>query len=502
MALVSDGISEDDARVIYSNAMTVNGMATYVGYIVGFIGGTYAFPSFGGGVKTPNPAVLDKYPSLRTLFGALDACSCRHCRSVLGPAAYLADLLHLLQTSPRDPKAGLPPPSTSRKALELTLDGTLLEALHARRPDIVDLELSCENTHTELPYIDLVLEILENAVALPATISPADAAGVDIAAEFAQGRVPRVIVDALAKTVSTVGKNPSAKRVPVQSGKASGGTDWVIKDGAHRWVVRYQPHTLGGRAMAALDEAVAAFQRLQVSACVVAVLQDSQVPLIGTPAVSAAAPETGPWVVTCTYGVGLSFDHVQGRVVVCNIDTNAEISSQPVPSASVAHVADLLGPPGALDASGSISGLGIIFTKGHRGSRRVRVEVMSAGSGCQIIYEESKDNINWKALWETDRVGAQDVLTQSRYFRARCSVYGSGVVSVRAAFIPDSTGPPPLPALTDPNTIVRLGLQRLAASLWKGSRSQNWNDAQNRWELRVSKQYTFTEVKEMAGGGP
>src|SRR5207244_3718589 len=57
-------------------------------------------------------------PTLRTLFGDIDACECSHCRSVLGPAAYLADLLHFLETS-----------ASSR-------DGTTtaLESLMARRP--------------------------------------------------------------------------------------------------------------------------------------------------------------------------------------------------------------------------------------------------------------------------------------------------------------------------------------------------------------------------------
>ena len=42
----------------------------------------------------------------------------------------------------------------------------------AEKPDLADLELSCENTDTEIPYIDLVLEILENAVGLPLIVDP------------------------------------------------------------------------------------------------------------------------------------------------------------------------------------------------------------------------------------------------------------------------------------------------------------------------------------------
>ncbi|HRI80396.1 MAG TPA: PA14 domain-containing protein, partial [Cyclobacteriaceae bacterium] len=37
--------------------------------------------------------------------------------------------------------------------------------LNLRRPDILDIELSCKNTNTPVPYIDLVNEVLENAIA-------------------------------------------------------------------------------------------------------------------------------------------------------------------------------------------------------------------------------------------------------------------------------------------------------------------------------------------------
>ena len=49
------------------------------------------------------------------------------------------------------------------------------DALFARRPDLGDIELSCENTDTVLPLIDLVNEVLENAVAPPPAFAPFDA---------------------------------------------------------------------------------------------------------------------------------------------------------------------------------------------------------------------------------------------------------------------------------------------------------------------------------------
>lgn len=85
-------------------------------------------------------------PTVRGMFGDLDDCVCRPCDSVLGPGAYLVELIRALQRDVR-------------------FNPTGYELLMQRRPDILDLELSCENTDTLLPHIDLALEQLEWLVA-------------------------------------------------------------------------------------------------------------------------------------------------------------------------------------------------------------------------------------------------------------------------------------------------------------------------------------------------
>lgn len=87
-------------------------------------------------------------PSWQDLFGSADACACKHCLSVLSPAAYLTDLLHFLA----DPPTGGDHPGW-------------YDSLKVRRPDIPLIHLNCDNTETVLPYIDLVNEVLEHAVA-------------------------------------------------------------------------------------------------------------------------------------------------------------------------------------------------------------------------------------------------------------------------------------------------------------------------------------------------
>ncbi|KAH8891961.1 hypothetical protein GQ53DRAFT_841289 [Thozetella sp. PMI_491] len=74
--------------------------------------------------------------NLEELFGESVFSECEECNSVLSPAAYLVDLLHSLPPNARD-------------------------ELKARRSDIWDIGLSCENTNTEIPLIDLANEVLE-----------------------------------------------------------------------------------------------------------------------------------------------------------------------------------------------------------------------------------------------------------------------------------------------------------------------------------------------------
>lgn len=77
-------------------------------------------------------------PNLEAMFGSFDACACSECQSVHSAASYLHNLLYWMKSD---------------------VVGAW-SALSARRPDIKDLLLSCANTHTTLPYIDIVNEFL------------------------------------------------------------------------------------------------------------------------------------------------------------------------------------------------------------------------------------------------------------------------------------------------------------------------------------------------------
>jgi hypothetical protein len=130
--------------------------------------------------------LIKHYPTMETLFGSLDFCECKDCRSILSPAAYLVDLLHFLDPSHADwdhfladwrsKHNNTPYPFHDHQAHLLAEQGqksrnhrvraaavpkTPYEVFVERRPDIPNLPLTCENTNTVMPYIDIVNEVLE-----------------------------------------------------------------------------------------------------------------------------------------------------------------------------------------------------------------------------------------------------------------------------------------------------------------------------------------------------
>jgi peptidoglycan hydrolase-like protein with peptidoglycan-binding domain len=132
-----------------------------------------------GDIELAKDNFLKQYPTMESLFGSQDYCECDHCRSVLSPAAYLVDLLKFLDPDENEwtfdlsdwksKHGGAPypfPDMATWNAYRNSVDDPLkeltpFEVLSMRRPDIPELQLTCENTNTVLPYIDLTNEILE-----------------------------------------------------------------------------------------------------------------------------------------------------------------------------------------------------------------------------------------------------------------------------------------------------------------------------------------------------
>lgn len=99
--------------------------------------------------------IVAEQPDLKSLFGSTDVCACRHCRSIYGPAAYFADVMRFLRNRlVFDKKNGA-----------VTSTKTAKDELFKRRPDLGEIDLNCENAEVPVPHIDIVCELLEEAVA-------------------------------------------------------------------------------------------------------------------------------------------------------------------------------------------------------------------------------------------------------------------------------------------------------------------------------------------------
>lgn len=149
-------------------------------------------------------------PDWQALFGTIDFCACEECASAHGAAAYFVDVLRFLgerRANPQDPQS-------------------IRSALFARRPDLGEIELSCENTNTPLPLIDLVNEVLENAVVPPAPFVPFD--------------LPPAFETDLSQSVTT-GALADAFNPPLQPGARvdmlEPGARWRVRDDAFAYSV-------------------------------------------------------------------------------------------------------------------------------------------------------------------------------------------------------------------------------------------------------------------------
>ncbi|MEO5601611.1 MAG: neuraminidase-like domain-containing protein [Cyclobacteriaceae bacterium] len=134
------GVSAEESKTIYANALTVDkqSAAAVLAYKMRHDVAIYAI--------TGGQPVSADYQST---FGDNISCDCEHCQSVYSPAAYFVDVMNFLNKK----------------------NNVAFDRLHDHRPDLVDILLTCENTNTPLPYIDLVNELLESIIVNQTTIA-------------------------------------------------------------------------------------------------------------------------------------------------------------------------------------------------------------------------------------------------------------------------------------------------------------------------------------------
>ena len=143
-------LNTDEAHDLFQRAATIAGQAQNL--LVAFGGQGQVTTRF---VPQPSlPGASGGAPNVKAMLGGADYCACEHCSSVFSPAAYLVEVLQLLVRGPK---------VSNLYAIDRLyyVDGN---GAVVRRPDIGTLLLTCDNTNTVLPYLDLVNEILESVV--------------------------------------------------------------------------------------------------------------------------------------------------------------------------------------------------------------------------------------------------------------------------------------------------------------------------------------------------
>jgi hypothetical protein len=141
-------LTAERALVIHNRAAeAMAGITSIIGGILDVIRGEFGRMPVGN-IADPVSDALRRIAGYADLFGPQENCRCSHCSSILSPAAYFVDLMYFVE----------------EHVLSKVFTGA--KASHAlnlsiRRPDLWTLDLTCDNTHTLLPTLDVINEILE-----------------------------------------------------------------------------------------------------------------------------------------------------------------------------------------------------------------------------------------------------------------------------------------------------------------------------------------------------
>jgi len=148
------GLTQKEAALAYKKAENT---ATAAMLIVGDIQDAVSSVEVGA-VNTDTltsalASTAEDFPNLKSLFKLGDVATCSHCRSVYSPAAYLVEILEFLD-------------NRSVTDLDTNMSSNFAkDVLFERRPDLGEIDLSCDNANTPIPYIDLACELLEELIA-------------------------------------------------------------------------------------------------------------------------------------------------------------------------------------------------------------------------------------------------------------------------------------------------------------------------------------------------
>ncbi|MDQ1812281.1 neuraminidase-like domain-containing protein [Massilia sp. CCM 9210] len=208
VALLRDeaGMSARAARLAYARAATTAAASLQVA--VGLAAEVQVGAPMVMGALEDNAS----FPELAPLFALGNDCACEDCRSVLSPAAYLADLLLFLFNRQL---------GTGRNAKDVLL---------ARRPDLAWIDLDCANAHTPLPYVDLAIEAMEELVAPDRVGTLGAALRATLPTDSADHAPDAAVVAAFAGFAEPVALSAAARVRQV-------GASWIVRDGQRHFRV-------------------------------------------------------------------------------------------------------------------------------------------------------------------------------------------------------------------------------------------------------------------------
>ncbi|HET6255335.1 MAG TPA: neuraminidase-like domain-containing protein [Puia sp.] len=165
----STALGSSAAEAVYEQAASVHAGATHLmGQMVSRVSNpqTRVTPNYSS--QIPDSKLMSEYPDLANLFGmAASYCECTDCESFLGIPAYLADLLDFLFERKTTTFGSIPHARAALLANSYDFTNGSAFARWHRRPDIGDIDMNCDNTNIELPYIDIVNELLEDYIIPP-----------------------------------------------------------------------------------------------------------------------------------------------------------------------------------------------------------------------------------------------------------------------------------------------------------------------------------------------
>ncbi len=156
--LRASGLNWETGRKVYDNAQELTVASTHLHEVIrDAVKGTFNLISVGNqSADLVND--LREIDGFDELFGSQDFCDCEECKSILSPAAYFTDLMYFVQEN------------ISKKAFIPNQTNHPLY-LKRRRPDLWTVKLTCQNTTTEIPYLEVVNDVLEKFLTSELSVS-------------------------------------------------------------------------------------------------------------------------------------------------------------------------------------------------------------------------------------------------------------------------------------------------------------------------------------------